>query len=259
MKTSYFKKLKNKENYTVNKEKTKEFYEKYEYLCNCLECMNYYKKIQVTYPKLVDFLNEYNVDIEKPVEIITYDYENNKQVCESYYVVIGDLIKEFSLQIDDLFIEFIDKQNLFKVETGDDYFLINIKGIHLERGIYFVSNNERKGSNYFEFQFCKIKDPIKKTIFGKYRIKGYKMRGDDSIYLDSESFDYMIEKYDNYIRLDNNSHERFAYYGENYYDKDCALELLQSIKSINDSELSVLISFLEEDIEKYNGFYLLGI
>lgn len=40
---------------------------------------------------------------------------------------------------------------------------------------------------------------------------------------------------------------------------DCALELLQSIKSINDSELSVLISFLEEDIEKYNGFYLLGI
>lgn len=95
--------------------------------------MNYYKKIKAAYPKLLDFLNEYNVNIEKPVEIVSYDYENDKQVCESYYVVIGNLKEESSLQIDDLFVEFIDKRNLFKVETGDDYFLINIKGIYLKK------------------------------------------------------------------------------------------------------------------------------
>ena len=48
-------------------------------------------------------------------------------------MVIGDLIKEFSLQIDDLFIEFIDKQNLFEVEIEENYFLINVKGIYLKK------------------------------------------------------------------------------------------------------------------------------
>lgn len=126
--------MKYKENYIFDKIKTEKFYlsDISEYLCNCLECMNYYKKIKVTYPKLVDFLNEYNVDIERPVEIITYDCENNMQVCESYYVVIGNLKREFSMKIDNLNIEFINKEKIFAIDISGDYFLINVKGIYLK-------------------------------------------------------------------------------------------------------------------------------
>lgn len=125
--------MKYKENYIFDKIKTEKFYlsDISEHLCNCLECMNYYKKIKVTYPKLVDFLNEYNVDIEKPVEIITYDYENNMQVCESYYVVIGNLKREFSMKIDNLNIEFINKEKIFAIDISGDYFLIHIKPFDL--------------------------------------------------------------------------------------------------------------------------------
>lgn len=255
MKANNLKKSKFEENYTVNKDKTKDFYHKEDYLCTCSDCMNYYKKIKEEYPKLLDFLCKYNIDITKPIEIINYDYENNKQVCESYYVVIGDLKKEFSLQIDDLFIEVIYPQNLFEVQTKEDYFLINVKGIFLEKGIYFISNNERKGSVYFEFQFCKIKNPIKKTIFGNYRIKGYKFRGEDSIYINMEDFDYLSE----IINFNNNCFEKFNYFGYNYYDKNSARELLSTIRKIDNEELTKLINFLEEDIKKYNGFYILGI
>ncbi len=76
-----------------DKTATSDFYRKYEDLCTCSACQNFYKYIaDFKGEKVKDFLDVLGVDICKPVELTAYEIENdNKNTVEyyAYYAVKG--------------------------------------------------------------------------------------------------------------------------------------------------------------------------
>lgn len=118
----------------------------------------------------------------------------------------------------------------------------------------FIPEKEKEGNVYFEFQFCKVKKPIQKRLFGGIKIKGYRFWEKDSLVIDIEGFDIFSEKYSFLVKK---SYTDFNYYGVNYYSKEITKEFIENLK--NDKEYKNLVDWLKEALNKYNGFYILGI
>ncbi len=116
----------------------------------------------------------------------------------------------------------------------------------------FVTNNERIGSAYVEFQFCKKKKPY---FCGK--LVGYKFWLEDSIFLHVDNFD--IDNSKNIYPLLKQVNSKLNMYGPNYFDKEMTSILLHLIDNLDDNDFEVLKEFLKKAIEKYNGIYILGV
>lgn len=112
----------------------------------------------------------------------------------------------------------------------------------------FIDNEERNGTGYFEFQFCK--NSFVETFSTRKYWKS------DSIYIYEDDFEKNADFFHNIFKKLNYD---FDFFGINYFDKKTSKELLEIINEIKNSDLDKLKSFLKVAIEKYNGFYLIGI
>ena len=75
---------------------TRDFYEKYDDICNCAYCRNYIREIKKSYPNLDLYLDKIGVDIEKPFETMPGEPESGFiEYFGVQYIVIGDK-KNFS-------------------------------------------------------------------------------------------------------------------------------------------------------------------
>lgn len=122
----------------------------------------------------------------------------------------------------------------------------------------FISSKDRKGSCYLEFQFCKIDNPIKDNKVICDVVEHWK---EDSLLIYDEDFDMFYEKY-GYIfecAIFPNGEKGFDYCGINYYDKETTKEIINKLEKIIDKEYEELIEWLRITVEKYNGFYILGL
>ena len=129
----------------------------------------------------------------------------------------------------------------------------------------FEKYNNINYSQYLEFAHCKICNPIKKSLLGKIKLK-YKhtynnLRQKDSIYISANNFN-KIEKqifslFDCDVYHPNGIISGIDFFGINYYTKEKTIEIYNVLlkKQIDEN----LLSFLRENIDKYNGFYILGI
>lgn len=122
----------------------------------------------------------------------------------------------------------------------------------------FIAESEREGSCYFEFQFCKADSPVKNNCVDTEIVEPWKK---DSLLISDENFDDFYKLYKNIFccALLPNGKKGFDYYGINYYDNEAAEKILQELKKAIKIEYKNLISWLQIAVEKYNGFYILGI
>lgn len=115
----------------------------------------------------------------------------------------------------------------------------------------FVKNNERTGSGYIEFQFCK-----KKKAYFLNNLVGYKFWSDDSIYLDVDDLE---NKLINLYHILKNIDPDFSIVDISYFDKEQTISFLEDVEKLNDNNLEVLEEFFKTAIEKYNGIYIIGV
>lgn len=121
----------------------------------------------------------------------------------------------------------------------------------------FIKNSERKGTCYFEFQFCKIKNPLHD---GKTK-DNVEFWMSDSLLLSDDDFDVFYDKYGEYFEcaVFPNGKTGFDYCGINYYSPEKTLEIYNALRSCIDKENGEFIDWLKTDLDLYNGFYILGL
>ena len=122
----------------------------------------------------------------------------------------------------------------------------------------FIHNDERDGTCYFEFQFCKNKRPV---IFNKVRTSIINHWAEDSLVISSNNFDEFYKLYGIIFEcaLFPNEKKGFYGYGINYYDKNITEKILFELKDKTNGKYLNLINWLEKAVNEYNGFYILGI
>ncbi len=119
----------------IDKQQTINFYKNYNEICHCSYCENYYKYIEIEYPYLKEYLSKFNIDILKPIEVMKYPLNEDKSQYEAFYAVCGKLSKECKEKVKDLFIEFMNKEVLYKINNIDNYFLVRVSEIKLRKPI----------------------------------------------------------------------------------------------------------------------------
>lgn len=102
----------------------------------------------------------------------------------------------------------------------------------------------------------------KKTVkFGQVKTIGIKCWKDDSLLMPDNLFDKFYCKYSNVLNLAKipNGTTGFYQLGINYYDKCSTERVLEELKKDNCMEYKDLIHWLEKALNKYTGFYILGL
>lgn len=123
----------------------------------------------------------------------------------------------------------------------------------------FITVEEKVGTSYLEFQFCKRKKPII-PIFTLFDSIEYWKK--DSVLISYEDWEDFYKFYGNIFNCASfpNGEKGFNSYGINHYDKKTAEKILLELNKVIDKEKYInLIFWLEDAVNKYNGFYILGI
>lgn len=121
----------------------------------------------------------------------------------------------------------------------------------------FITSEKRIGTCYFEFCFCKNENPINlNKRFNK--IDNWQ---NDSLLISDEDINEFYRLYGKIFEcaLFPNGKKGFFAYGINYYDKNTSEKVLYELKQNIDKKYLNLVDWLEIAVEKYNGFYILGI
>lgn len=121
----------------------------------------------------------------------------------------------------------------------------------------FISANERRGGCYFEFQFCKIKNPVKN---GKTNTDVNNWQA-DSLLIHDDDFGEFYKLYGIFFdcAIFPNGETGFYPYGINYYTPDATLKIYNKLKECIDEKYADLIEWLNEAVRLYNGFYIMGL
>ena len=122
----------------------------------------------------------------------------------------------------------------------------------------FITEAERKGSCYYEFQFCKCKNPVKN---GKVA-DSYCFWVEDSLLVYADDFEeHFYPKCKSILdcALFPNGETGFYPYGVNYYSLDKTAKIRRGLEETFGNEYKELIQWLDVAIQQYNGFYILGL
>lgn len=126
------------------------------------------------------------------------------------------------------------------------------------REYLFIAEDERIGSCYLEFQFCKSDVPIKNNSVDIDIMEHWQ---NDSLLISDEDFGDFYKSYSTVFNcaLLANGKTGFNWYGPNYYSKAVTEKVFQKLSKELDDEYENLILWLEKAADKDNGFYILGI
>lgn len=121
----------------------------------------------------------------------------------------------------------------------------------------FITEEDRIGTCYLEFQYCKKKKPIKSNKVNVGVIEYWKK---DSLLISVEDFDVFDRLFADIFNcaLLANGETGFDFFGPNYYDKETAKKIMKELKGI-DNKYNNLLIWLDKAAKEYNGFYILGI
>ena len=120
----------------------------------------------------------------------------------------------------------------------------------------FLPCRARRGTAYFEFQYCKTEGSLKKILDHPQQ---HWMSDSLIVYLDDQ--ERLLDAYLPYLEHPESpdGSRTFCYYGINYYTKERTAQMLEQIRADRPEEWEVLLPWLEKAATKYNGFYFLGI
>lgn len=110
----------------INIVETKKFYDKYNDICTCAYCRNYFKFIEDK-NELKNKLLEYNIYIDKPIEVIDYSWNGDKRHVEVYYLLVGKIELSKKIEYDGIEIEFVSSDELYEIkEMKEDYYFMKL-------------------------------------------------------------------------------------------------------------------------------------
>lgn len=119
----------------IDYSKTKEFYKNYNDLCDCEMCLFYYQNVINNYPDLYNYLNERNINIQKPFDL-GYPYINDKGNIIypiAQYVVIGECKDDFSIYLDGVS---LSKGKFYpNVSIVEPYFVLDLYNVSFNKNI----------------------------------------------------------------------------------------------------------------------------
>ncbi len=120
-------------NVTWNVEETQKYYQKLNDTCDCGYCRNFLATIDKFYPALSNFLHQFGLTMNQPVESVhVYRDANEMLYYEAWYGVSGNLKEEFSISMaENLKVTFAPPDWLYKLDFEGDYFWILVDGILL--------------------------------------------------------------------------------------------------------------------------------
>lgn len=123
----------------------------------------------------------------------------------------------------------------------------------------FIPCSERKGTAYFEFQFCKRKSLARRMFTAIVGEVDFWAK--DSLLVDANADESFFKEYGAYIKFPTakNGFQELDPYGVNYYTKEQARSILEKIKKDKPKGFEVLGIWLEKAVTEYDGFYFLGI
>lgn len=119
----------------------------------------------------------------------------------------------------------------------------------------FLPCRARRGTAYFEFQFCKTEGSVKAIL------NSHQFWLPDSLIVYIDDQERLMEAYLPFLEHPESpdGSSTFCYFGINYYTKERTAQMLEQIKADKPVDCDILIPWLEKAATKYNGFYFLGI
>lgn len=123
----------------------------------------------------------------------------------------------------------------------------------------FVTEKERRGTYYFEFQYCTYDNPVKN---GKTDWRVIEHWSEDSLLMNADDFDVFYPKYYKNVfdcALFPNGYTGFDYCGVNYYDSEKTERILKQLETVIENEYYDIIPWLKEAVKRKKGFYILGL
>lgn len=121
-------------NFYIDKSGTKSYYESYSGLCDCPACRNYYQVIKSYLSSLNDFLNQFEIDIEKPIEIVHFEANRIDHTVEyiAYYSVNGSAdVSEGDIHFGDVNILVQSPELSPNTEMTEPYFVLEVSNLYL--------------------------------------------------------------------------------------------------------------------------------
>ena len=122
-------------------------------------------------------------------------------------------------------------------------------------GKLFQPRLSRRGTAYFEFQYCKTVGSVKKIL------NSHQFWLPDSLVVYIDDQERLMEAYLPFLEHPESpdGSSTFCYFGINYYTKERTAQMLEQIKADKPVDWDILIPWLEKAATVYNGFYFLGI
>lgn len=119
----------------------------------------------------------------------------------------------------------------------------------------FLPCMERKGTAYYEFQYCKQKGPISKLL------KANTFWSVDSLLVHIDSDEGFMKAYGGILSSPHSpdGSNTLCVFGINYYDTEQTKCMIEKIKTNQPPDHARITSWLERAISDFNGFYFLGI
>lgn len=120
----------------------------------------------------------------------------------------------------------------------------------------FTPCTEKRGTAYFEFQYCKKEAPLEKLVKN-----GYGHWEADSLLVHMDSGEEFFKHYREYLEAANapDGANEFCYYGVNYYTREQTEHIITAIRKDLPKGCETIVGWLEKALTEYNGFYFLGI
>ena len=118
----------------------------------------------------------------------------------------------------------------------------------------FLPCSDRRGSAYYEFQYCKTEGSVRKIL------KSHSFWLEDSLVVSIEGEERFVRLYGHYLETPGLSRKHAVdWYGVNYYSKEETAAILSRIRDDRPEDCETLLLWLEKALTEYNGFFFLGV
>lgn len=132
--------------FNVDIDITKEYYRTYSDLCECDGCKNFYQTIQSYSAELTAFLEQFGIDVEKPIEAMWFAVDKQSKMINytAYYSIHGTATNgKYEIDFETINIVVQPPKNSPNTEMLEPYFVFQIFNLLLP---WALSDNTE--SNY---------------------------------------------------------------------------------------------------------------
>lgn len=121
--------------FCFDRDVTAKYYENYTELCQCASCRNFYANVEHISPELKNFLEQFGVDVAKPIELMSITADREEMCVENtlYYAVHGTAtsLEKPWIQVGESSIRIQSENGSPNTDIAEPYFVIEANDVWL--------------------------------------------------------------------------------------------------------------------------------